>query len=251
MPLAKRTDRTEARRRYRAQQAELADAEPGDETVEAAATAGRKPRAKADQPAPAVRPGIMNSFKGAVRPLNLRGDLLALPQVVTNWGFLAAMGITLAAAIWFVVAYSPALSEIPAGTPVSDQLETVVGTNSIPYYLGTMALQPPPAIGAFLIGFAAKRASWLGGLIYGIFVTILAIVVLQTPAGRLLAGDGSMDAVLVGHAAWSPVGAMLFASAAAWYRRFLDLANPNRGQRRQDGKAQQGRGKTAKPKTSR
>ena len=62
------------------------------------------------------------------------------------------------------------------------------GSSTIPYFLGTMALQPPPAIGAFLIGFTAKRASWLGGLVYGIFVTIVAIVVLQTPAGRLLTG---------------------------------------------------------------
>jgi len=62
-------------------------------------------------------------------------------------------------------------------------------------------------------------------------VTVLAIVVLQTEAGRLLTGDKPMDALVVGHAAWSPVGAALFASAAAWYRRFLDLANPNRQHR--------------------
>ena len=29
----------------------------------------------------------------------------------------------------------------------------------------------------------------------------------------------------------APIGAALFASAAAWYRRFLNLANPNRAQR--------------------
>ena len=39
-------------------------------------------------------------------------------------------------------------------------------------------------------------------------------------------------------------GAMLFASAAAWYRRFLDLVNPNRGQR-------QGRGGQPKPQSGR
>ncbi len=248
MARAKRTDRTDARRRYRAEQAVLAETEPGDDTADGTATAVRKPSVKAGQSTPAPRPGIMSSFRGAVTPLDLPGDLRALPKVLTNWGFLAAMGVTLAAAVWFVIAYSPGLSEIPVGTATTAQLEAVVGTNTIPYFLGTMALQPPPAIGAFLIGFAAKRASWLGGFIYGIFVTILAIVVLQTPAGRLLTGDGSADAVLVGHAAWSPVGAMLFASAAAWYRRFLDLANPNRGQR---GKAQQGKSKTTKAKSVR
>jgi hypothetical protein len=31
---------------------------------------------------------------------------------------------------------------------------------------------------------------------------------------------------------------MLFAAAAAWYRRFLNLANPNRGRRPANGKSQ-------------
>jgi hypothetical protein len=231
---AKRTDRTEARRRHRAEQATLAETEPGD--VIAAPAATGKSSAKA---VPPERPGIRTAFRGAMRPLDLRGDLRALPKVLTNWGFLAAMGITLAAAVLFVVAYSDAMAAIPVGTATPDQLTNVVGSSTIPYFLGTMALQPPPAIGAFLIGFTAKRASWLGGLIYGIFVTIVAIVVLQTQAGRLLTGDGSAQAVIVGHAAWSPIGAALFASAAAWYRRFLDLANPNRQAQQQARKGKQ------------
>ena len=232
MARAKRTDRTEARRRYRAEQVTLAETEPGD-AIAAPAPTG-KSSAKA---APPERPGIRTAFRGAMRPLDLRGDLKSLPKVLTNWGFLAAMGITLAAAVLFVIAYSDAMAAIPVGTATPAQLEAVVGSSTIPYFLGTMALQPPPAIGAFLIGFTAKRASWLGGLIYGIFVTIVAIVVLQTPAGRLLTGDGSAQAVIVGHAAWSPIGAALFASAAAWYRRFLDLANPNRQAQQQARKA--------------
>ena len=41
----------------------------------------------------------------------------------------------------------------------------------------------------------------------------------------------------------APIGAALFASAAAWYRRFLKLANPNRSQRKaQPARPQQGRG---------
>lgn len=238
MARAKRTDRTEARRRHRAEQATLAEAEPGD------AIAAPAPTGKSSTKAvPPERPGIRTAFRGAMRPLDLRGDLKSLPQVLTNWGFLAAMGITLAAAVLFVVAYSDAMATIPVGTATPAQLEKVVGSSTIPYFLGTMALQPPPAIGAFLIGFTAKRASWLGGLIYGIFVTIVAIVVLQTQAGRLLTGDGPAQAVIVGHAAWSPLGAALFASAAAWYRRFLDLANPNRQAQQQ---ARKGKPKPAR-----
>jgi hypothetical protein len=235
---AKRTDRTEARRRHRAEQAALTGAEPGDETVASSAT-GQKASAATAAPA-GVRPSIVGSFRGAIRPLDLKGDLRFAPQVLVNWGFLLALALSAALGIWFVVTYSDAMAAIPVGTATPEQLEAVVAQNSLPYMAWSMALQPPPMIGAFLIGFAAKRASWLGGLFYGIFIVILAIVTLQTPAGRLLSGDTSADAVIVAHAAWTPIGAALFASAAAWYRRFLDLANPNRVAQRQA--RQQGRG---------
>jgi hypothetical protein len=234
---AKRTDRTEARRRHRAEQAAMAGTEPGDTTV--ATTAARQKDA-APKPVAAERPSIVASFRGAIHPLDLRGDLRSLPQVLTNWGFLLALALSVAMGAWFVLTYSDAMAAIPVGTATPAQLEAVVQQNSLPYMVWSMALQPPPMIGAFLIGFTAKRASWLGGLLYGIFVVILAIVTLQTPAGRLLSGDTSAEAVIVAHAAWTPVGAALFASAAAWYRRFLDLANPNRAAQRQA--RQQGRG---------
>jgi len=236
---AKRTERTEARRRHRAEEAALAEFEPGVEGDAPASSSKAQPK-----PAPGARPGIMASFRGAMRPLDLAGDLKAAPQVFANWGFLAALGITAATAAWFVLAYNDAMAALPAGPRTTEQLEAVVGTNTIPYFLGTMALQPPPAIGAFLIGFTAKRASWLSGLVYGIFVTILAVVILQMPAGGLLSGLGTTDQVIVGHAAWSPVGASVFAAAAAWYRRFLDLANPNRSRQRPSKapKGPQGRG---------
>ncbi len=252
MARAKRTDRTEARRRHRAEQASLAELEPGVEGDAPASTSPTSSTTSKSQPrqaAAAPRPGIVASFRGAVRPLDLAGDLKAAPKILTHWGFLAADGITAVAGLWFVTAYNDAMAAVVAtlpagGTPTEAQLTAVVGGNTIPYFLATMALQPPPAIGAFLIGFTAKRGSWLSGLVYGIYVTILAIVILQTPAGRLLMGLGSQQAVIVGHAAWSPVGAALFASAAAWYRRFLDLANPNKNQPKpaKGQKGTQGRG---------
>lgn len=237
MARAKRTDRTEARRRHRAELAGLTDSESASQP---ASTSSARSGSKAAAPAaPVKRPSITAAFKGAVRPLDIRGDLLALPKVVTSWGFLAAVALTVVAAGWFVFAYNDAMAAVASTAPVTE-LEKVVGGNSIPYFVATMAMQPPPAIGAFLIGFAAKRASWLGGLIYGIVVALVAVVILQLPAGRLLTGNGPADPVIVGHAAWSPLGAALFASAAAWYRRFLDLSNPNRVAQRQ--REAQGRG---------
>ena len=240
MARAKRTDRTEARRRYRAERATLITTDedgPDDAALESSKTASAAP-------ARAPRPSIMAAIRGAVRPLDLRGDLRALPQVLTNWGLLGAIGLTIVAGAWFVLAYNDGMNAIPVGTATTEQLQAVVGTNTIPLFLAQMAfLTPPPAIGAFLIGFTAKRASWLGGLIYGIFVVVVAAVILQTPAGRILTGDtpGAAESLLVGHAAFSPIGAALFASLLAWYRRFLELANPNRGQRPQP-RQPQGRG---------
>ena len=190
----------------------------------------------------------MASFKGAYRQPHILDDLRHLPEVVTNLGFLAAIGGSLAAVIWFVVAYAPGLSSVPVNPASSADLQPVVQSQPIPYFLGTMVLQAPPAVGAFVIGFTAKRASWLGGLIYGIYTVILLLVVLQTQAGRLLTGDGAAETVVISAAAWSPMGACLFASALAWYRRFLDLANPNRGRQAQQSraKAKPGPAKAAK-----
>lgn len=236
MARAKRTDRNDARRRYRAEQAALAATEPEtDGATVAPAAASTKAQA-----APGQRPGITATFRAAYRPAHVRDDLRALPQVVSNWGFLAAIAGSFAAVAWFVVAYSPAISQIPVDPTSNDALQAVVSPNPIPYFLGTMVLQAPPAVGAFIIGFTAKRASWLGGLIYGTYAVILVIVTLQTPAGRLLTGDGPTQTVILSSAAWSPMGAALFASALAWYRRFLDLANPNRGKK---GQAQPSKGK--------
>jgi hypothetical protein len=242
---AKRTDRTEARRRYRAEQAALAETEPAHEASAVPST--QKTGAKAPPP---QRPSITASFRQAYRPLHLRDDLMALPQVVTNWGFLAAMGLTAALAIWYAVAYNDGMAALAGAPPTQEELEAVVGTNSIPYFIGSMAFAPPPAIGAFLIGFTAKRASWLGGLIYGVFTLAVLAVLLQTPSGTLVwtVQASSAESYFVNSAAFSPVGAALFASAAAWYRRFLDLANPNRAQQRNS--KPQGRG-SAKPKPAR
>ena len=189
MARAKRTDRTAARRRHRAELAGLTESESA--TQPASSSSARSGSKAAAPTAPVKRPSITAAFRGAVRPLDIRGDLLALPKVVTNWGFLAAVALTVVAAGWFVIAYNDAMAAVASTAPVTE-LEKVVGDNSIPYFVATMAMQPPPAIGAFLIGFAAKRGSWLGGLIYGIVVALVAVVILQLPAGRLLTGTGRL-----------------------------------------------------------
>lgn len=247
MARAKRTDRTDARRRYRAEQAALtADDETGVETSDAAAPRPASRTAKApSQPAqPAQRPSITGAFKGAMRPLDLRGDLRAAPRVLTHWAVLAAIAVSVVSSIVFVLSTNSLAQSIDwsATDPFTGkQLDTV---SNIAYLALSLFVAPPPAAGAFLIGFTAKRASWLGGLVFGIVSTACYIAVLQTPSGQLLTGGRPADSFIVNAAAISPIGAALFASVAAWYRRFLELANPNRNQRQQASKKppQQGRG---------
>ena len=241
MARAKRTDRTEARRRHRAEQAELAPDTTSEETVDR--SAAKTPAPVSGQPA--KRPGIMSSFKAAYRPVQLVADLKAAPQVLTHWGFLAAVGVTIAGTAVFIQYYGNAVAGVAEGDTAG--LTAVIQANTLPYLLATMLISPPPAAGAFVIGFTAKRASWLAGLVYGIVATAAFAVVLSTPAGRLLTGDQPTITLMAGAAAWSPVGAALFAAAAAWYKRFLDLSNPNRNR----AKDQAGKPQTGKPQSGR
>ncbi len=238
---AKRTERTDARRRSRAEQAALAG--ETTEATEAGATATGSSGTGSADAKPAQRPGFTTLMKSAYRPPNIIDDLKALPVVLLNPGFLLATASSIGIAIWFVLSFNSAVSQVAIGD--TESLATVSQSYQIPAMLMGMVISPPPAVGAFLIGFMAKRASWLGGLIYGIVCTIVVILVLQQPAGRLFTGDGSAQDFIVTYAAWAPVGAALFAAAAAWYKRFLNLSNPNRARQEQQKKQErkpQGRG---------
>ena len=283
MARAKRTDRSEARRRFRAQQA-AADAELGDESDEDAApplrptasgAAGRGSPPAATPP----RPGIANAFRGAFRSANVREDLAHLPKILGARSMLAtAFGI---AAV--------------VGTIVAFQGQEVISKILFPYFL------LPPQIGAiFIVGFFAPRASYLSGALIAAFATTcLAVAVATSPlaVARALGytglADGSASPAPSGSPSASPegssappaasvtppvpsgsagpsagpsasptprlptaqdlragiaesyitaiLGGVMFASAAAWYKRFLNLANPNRGVRRRPPPGRTGR----------
>ena len=54
-------------------------------------------------------------------------------------------------------------------------------------------------------------------------------VILLSPTGRLFIGANPPQPYVANAWIVAPLGAMFFASASAWYKRFLNLANPNRG----------------------
>jgi hypothetical protein len=243
---AKRTDRTEARRRYRAEQASVTsdldeDASDGDETG-----AGAKPRAAkattaARTASPQQRPSFAAAFRSAFRRADLRADLLSLPQILTHWGLLAALAATIGSTIVFILSTNEfaasldlSLSDPTAGRPIGT-------VSNLSYIAVSLFVAPPPAAGAFLVGFTAPRASWLGGLIYGIVAAGCYTVILLSPTGRLFIGANDPQPYIVNAWIVAPLGATFFAAASAWYKRFLNLANPNRG-RPQQKPAPKGRG---------
>ena len=237
MARAKRTDRTEARRRTRAEQAAVTS--EGATLATAGATSdGSTAASKPGQP---PRPSITAAFRGSFRQAHVADDLRALPRLLIHWSFWGPALATVAAGAVFIVYAQSAQAGQPADT---------VGS------LAVLALQmfvfplPAPAGSSFIAGFGAPRASWLIGILIGVIAaTMYAAVLYLTPTALLLdfgmisASANVQDTALTGFLV-APIGASLFASAAAWYRRFLNLANPNRNQRRaQPAKPQQqGRG---------
>lgn len=278
MARAKRTDRAEARRRYRAQLAaegrdEELNPEDGEPAGEAQAPTRPTPRRAAAAPPPSTpaRPGIGYAFRAAFRPANFREDLAALPRLLRH------------RSIWL-----PALISI--GTTVV--LLVTGGRDVISALIYQYFIVTPPIGAIFLSGFLAPRASYLTGAFAGLVGAIcLAVLVAASSTGSLGGGtpgaspspsavgsptgsaspapsvsspaspaaspspapttaaspqpspapsgatgqapspDELADTVAISFVL-SPLTGAFFGAAAAWYRRFLNLANPNRGARR-------------------
>jgi hypothetical protein len=226
---AKQTGRAEARRRHRqaAGQAPEAEAEALDfgerrpNVGDASSSRGSSPaRAEAQ---PTGRPGFASAFRGAYRPANIREDLRLLPQLVRSRAFLAAVGLVLVGAV--AVLMFPGYN----GSVFAFQLLVLPGS----------ALAPQ-----LVAGFFAPRASYLLGLIVGLvqgiaFMALLNVIASQF--GSQLPGSAISDYLVIAFVT-GPISSVLFAAAAAWYRRFLALSSPRRAQAtRSTGKSGGGR----------
>lgn len=222
MARAKRTDRAEARRRYRASQgftdAELDAAELEDDARASSASAPKpaRPAPRGASPQMPQRIGIGQAFRQSFRPLDLRGDLRAFPRIATRTKALwVPLALTVLATVLVIV----------VGISRTD-LASVLTNFVFQYFVYT------PAIGGvFIAGFLAPRASWLLGIVVGLFAAVcFSIVILGFPLQIYPSAPTSDEATAAVGGAFvlSPVMGALFASAAAWYRRFLALSSPNR-----------------------
>jgi hypothetical protein len=229
---AKHTVRAEARRRYRqasVQPEEDVAAEPEENPKQAAARppARPAPERRPNQP-PAGRPGFFAAFRGAYHPARVREDIPHFVDLLRSRAFLAALALTIAGAIGAFAFWDY------SGGRFAYELLLLPGS----------ALAPQ-----LVAGFFAPRASYFLGLVIGLIQGVLDVIFVTQLSARLgtpLTSDLTIGlftrSVLTG-----PLSGMLFASAAAWYRRFLSLSSPKRAQA---GKGSAGRG-PAKPAASR
>jgi hypothetical protein len=250
---AKRTDRTEARRRYRADQAPVlgegeddAAAYPSDNAAASTRRRGTAPEStSARSAAPGVRPerpGFAASAKAAYHAPHLSDDLRHLPRLLIHWSVLVSAAIAVIGSALLITQSSVTAAD---GT----QTATTLG------YIGSMAFSlfvGPPAFGAaLLMGFMLPRASYLVGLAYGVLGSVLFVVVFASlqsvpqPSGvSVQYGIDQYAFALV----LMVVGTMFFTAGIAWYRRFLDLLNPARAQRAQAQKKAQAQGRGNAPR---
>lgn len=225
MARAKRTARAEARRRHRTELG-LTDEAATVETTPSPAS--RDQRARPSTPAPSGRVGIGTAFRQAFRPLDVRGDLRALPDIAIHSKALwVPIALTLLSVVLYIVVR-------PAGRTDIAAIATV--------FMFQYFLQTPAIGGVFIAGFLAPRASWLLGLIVG--AVSAACYSFLGLAGYIgIATNARAEDVIIAAFIMSPIMGAIFASAAAWYRRFLQLSSPNRG-RQQAAAPRRGDGRT-------
>jgi hypothetical protein len=242
---AKRTDRAEARRRYRASQGDeplfaddIAEDDASAEPTAAAVTATPRPSGRervrsAATPAPQpARPGMRAAFSQAFHPVDVRGDLAALPALLRNRSFFIPFALIAAVALVIVL---------------------TGGKEAISSTLSVYFLAPPPVAPVFLAGFLAPRASWLIGGVLGAFAALVIVIILSLPSMQALTtsttGATALEPGVIGYSFFlSIVGGALFASVAAWYKRFLFLANPARAQRAAARPGNQQRKRNSEPR---
>jgi len=226
---AKRTERADARRRYRVATEGAPD---GDAAVEAPAIPAaavprdqrdRRPSGSAPGAPPPPRQSFLTSLRAAAGPADIRGDLRALPSVVLHSKAALIPGA--------IIVGTTAAMMIPA-----------LAANQFVVLAGNVILQPPPMIIAFLAGMLAPRAAWLMGGLAGlasgiayVLVVTLNTDVLMTPLGftYLVAADQKLayaQNVLI----TTPVFGIAVGAFAGFYRRFLNMSAPQRqaGRRR-------------------
>ncbi|MEO8470304.1 MAG: hypothetical protein ABI573_11640 [Chloroflexota bacterium] len=223
MARAKRTDRADARRRYRlthddadAPMSEDEGSTPNvlsgsDRSVGASRSSRGGAAARATtQPRPM---GLIDSMRAAYHRPQIREDIAALPSLLRTRAFVIPLAL--------VVGGVGAVAALPG--------------NSIAGLLFPFIVVPPPMIPIFIAGFFAKRASYLLGFLIGVasvigFTFLLYVVPSSLSADSTVIADQRKllySLLLIG-----PGSGIIYAAGAAWYRRFLSFSSAQRNRAR-------------------
>jgi hypothetical protein len=211
---AKRTDRAEARRRYRqtvaTEEATFDDVDPttGAAAVAPAARANRAAAKAAPAPAP-TRPGLIPAFRSAIQPAPIMDDLRALPQIVFRTkAFVLPAALSVASGAAFLI---------------SGSSQNVVGA-----LLFQAFVVPPPMAASFLGGLFAPRAAWAVGGLVGLAASIVFAVVAvlypesaSTAAGTVANTMAQRQEAILFAFLTAPMLGIAIGAFAGFYRRFL------------------------------
>jgi hypothetical protein len=218
---AKRTDRADARRRYRQNHLEQA-ALPDELAADGSATlAGKPASARPAQPrASTGKPGFLSAFRLAAAPADVRADIRALPELLRTRAAIVP-GVLILASL--VVTFALGATG-----------------NIIPALMFQAFLAPPPMAASFLAGILAERAAWLLGLLAGLAAGVAFVIVMLLAPDDVLLGlfradtaipAGFRETYAIQALALSPLMGLATGAFAGFYRRFLRMASPNQGSR--------------------
>lgn len=223
MARAKRTDRADARRRYRlthdGADTEANELEDGLAIPNTLSGSGSTARSGATtrgmtRPMIAARPlGFTDSIRTAFHRPDIRADIAALPWLLRTRAFL-----------------------VPAALVVVGVAALIVApTNPAAGLFFQLMVLPPAMAPIFIAGFFAKRASYLLGFLVAV-IDVVGYAVFVNSALPALTGDpltaARQQELILSAIAVGPVSGIVFAAGAAWYRRFLAFSSAQRARQR-------------------
>ena len=184
MARAKRTDRAEARRKYRAYlqaQEEAAAAEEGESAGSTGAASSASGRGHDQRPAQTPQPGARMSMFGAAKAAYRTPHYV--DDVRNIWPLVARSN-----AIWPVLVLCVASGaymtwRIGSGNASGDPI--LAGVYSFVFY-------PAPLVPAALAGFLAPRSTWLAGLIASFIATMTLVIVVGINVGSFSNTSGTI-----------------------------------------------------------
>ena len=225
MARAKRTDRAEARRKYRAylleQEETAADSGDADAAPAVGKTrAAREPRTQTIQPG--QRMPLFAAAKAAYRTPHYIDDIRNIRTLI--FGSKAVWPVLVVC----VVAATFSGIQLANGAPATDPVLTAI--NQFIFF-------PIPLLPPMMAGFLTPRSSWLAGAMASLIATLATVwmyFILLTVGGMSavpIAGYGTVvtSATLASYGTQVLSGSLAFGilmgAGTAWYKRFLKLTS--------------------------